>query len=79
VDNQFKGIRYQAFYDLVNLISGEDIKKQLILVVVPANKHILSQKIKSVNFLSIDASTQMLAKPTDYRCNSKKIFISTFY
>jgi trans-aconitate 2-methyltransferase len=64
--NQFKSIRYQPFFDLLELISGNGIKNGVDIGCGTGEQtRILSEKFDAANFLGIDSSSEMLAKSKD--------------
>lgn len=68
VYNQFKDIRYQPFFDLMNLISPEDLKKAIDIGCGTGEQtHILSEKFSNTEFLGIDSSAEMLQKSLDFK------------
>lgn len=74
VYNQFKNIRYQPFFDLMNLISSENLKKAIDIGCGTGEQtHILSEKFTDVEFLGIDSSAEMLAEAHQFQ-NSKLSF-----
>lgn len=61
--NQFKNIRYQPFFDLMEFISPENLKTAVDIGCGTGEQtHILSQKFDKANFIGIDSSAEMLAK-----------------
>jgi len=68
VYNQFKYIRYQPFFDLMNLISSENLKKAIdIGCGTGEQSHILSEKFTDAEFLGIDSSAEMLAEANQFQ------------
>lgn len=68
VYNQFKNIRYQPFFDLMNLISPENLKKAIDIGCGTGEQtHILSEKFSDVEFLGIDSSAEMLQKSLEFK------------
>ena len=66
--NQFKNIRYQPFFDLMNLISSENLKKAIdVGCGTGGQTHILSEKFKHAEFLGIDSSAEMLAEAVQFQ------------
>lgn len=65
--NKFKTIRYQPFYDLIDLI---DPKSNMIGVDLGCGTgeqtYILSKKFKDAHFLGVDSSADMLAGAQDF-------------
>lgn len=63
VYNQFKNIRYRPFFDLMDLISAEDLKNAVDIGCGTGEQtKILSEKFGEAQFLGIDSSAEMLAK-----------------
>lgn len=61
--NQFKNIRYQPFFDLVENISSDGLKSAIDIGCGTGEQtKILSEKFADANFLGIDSSTEMLEK-----------------
>lgn len=66
--NQFKNIRYQAFFDLMNLISSENLRKAIDVGCGTGEQtHILSEKFDDAEFLGIDSSAEMLAEANQFQ------------
>lgn len=64
--NQFKSIRYQPFFDLLELISGNGLKNGVDIGCGTGEQtRILSEKFDAADFLGIDPSPEMLAKSKD--------------
>ena len=64
--NTFKSIRYQPFYDLISLISDENLNNCVDIGCGTGEQTaILSEKFKQASFLGIDSSTEMLEKSKD--------------
>ncbi|PVD51551.1 trans-aconitate methyltransferase [Terrimonas sp.] len=60
--NQFKNIRYQPFFDLMEMISGEGIRNAVDIGCGTGEQiAILSEKFEGTSFLGIDSSDEMLA------------------
>lgn len=75
VYNQFKNIRYQPFFDLMNLISSENLKKAIDVGCGTGEQtHILSEKFEDTEFLGIDSSEEMLADASQFQ-NERLQFI----
>ncbi|UFH31117.1 methyltransferase domain-containing protein [Chryseobacterium sp. C-71] len=75
--NQFKNIRYQPFFDLMNLISSENLKKAIDIGCGTGEQtHILSEKFSHAEFLGIDSSAEMLAEANQFQ-NGKLNFKQT--
>lgn len=65
--NQFKNIRYQPFFDLMEFISPENLKTAIDIGCGTGEQtHILSQKFEDAHFLGIDSSPEMLAKSKEF-------------
>jgi len=61
--NQFKNIRYQPFFDLMEFISPENLEVAIDIGCGTGEQtHILSQKFDKAKFIGIDSSAEMLAK-----------------
>jgi len=68
VYNQFKNIRYQPFFDLMNLISSDNLKKAIDIGCGTGEQtHILSEKFEDAEFLGIDSSAEMLQKSLEFK------------
>lgn len=66
--NQFKNIRYQPFFDLMNLISSENLKKAIDVGCGTGEQtHILSEKFEHAEFLGIDSSAEMLTEAVQFQ------------
>lgn len=66
--NQFKNIRYQPFFDLMNLISSENLLKAIDIGCGTGEQtHILSEKFENADFLGIDSSAEMLAEAVQFQ------------
>ena len=66
--NQFKNIRYQPFFDLMNLISSENLKKAIDVGCGTGEQtHVLSEKFEHAEFLGIDSSAEMLAEAVQFQ------------
>lgn len=80
--NQFKNIRYQPFFDLMELISHENLKTAIDIGCGTGEQtHILSQKFDHADFLGIDSSPEMLAKSQKFEnenLNFKLISVEEF-
>lgn len=65
--NQFKNIRYQPFFDLIENISSDGLKKAIDIGCGTGEQtHILSEKFIDTNFLGIDSSAEMLEKSSGF-------------
>lgn len=63
VYNQFKGVRYQPFFDLMELISEDGLTTAVDLGCGTGEQtHILSQRFPQASFVGMDTSPEMLAK-----------------
>src|SRR5690242_15799266 len=63
VYNQFKNIRYKPYFDLMDLISPNGLKKAVDIGCGSGEQtKILSEKFETADFLGIDPSPQMLDK-----------------
>lgn len=61
--NQFKNIRYQPFFDLIELIAEDGLVNCVDIGCGTGEQtKILSEKFAQANFLGIDSSPEMLAK-----------------
>lgn len=66
--NQFKNIRYQPFFDLMNLISPENLHKAIDIGCGTGEQtKILSEKFPDAQFLGIDSSAEMLQKSLEFK------------
>src|SRR5687767_11330695 len=78
VYNQFKNIRYQPFFDLMDLISPDGMEKAVDIGCGTGEQtKILSEKFESANFLGIDPSPQMLDGSNDFVRNNLSFKQST--
>lgn len=76
--NEFKEIRYQPFFDLMNLISEKDLKNCIDIGCGTGEQtKILSEKIEVANFLGIDSSEEMLSKSNKYKNDRLQFKLST--
>jgi len=67
VYNQFKNIRYQPFFDLMQLISADGLKKAIDIGCGTGEQtHILSEKFVDAEFLGIDSSAEMLSQSISF-------------
>lgn len=65
--NQFKNIRYQPFFDLMGMISGEGLESAVDLGCGTGEQtSILAHKFNEAKFLGIDPSPEMLSKSKQY-------------
>ncbi len=65
--NQFKNIRYQPFFDLMDLISPENLKSGIDLGCGTGEQTgILAEKFEDAAFLGIDSSEEMLEKSKEF-------------
>jgi len=68
--NQFKSIRYQPFFDLMELISENQLKNGVDIGCGTGEQtSILSKKFDQANFLGIDPSPEMLSKSKEWESN----------
>lgn len=66
--NQFKNIRYQPFFDLIENISSDGLKKAIDIGCGTGEQtHILSEKFINTTFLGIDFSAEMLEKSISFK------------
>jgi len=66
--NKFKNIRYQPFYDLIDLIDPVDKMKAIDFGCGTGEQtFILSEKFPSATFLGIDSSAEMLEKSKELK------------
>ncbi len=66
--NQFKNIRYQPFFDLIELISEDGLKNAVDIGCGTGEQTgILSQRFDKADLLGIDPSSEMLAKSAAFR------------
>lgn len=74
VYNQFKNIRYKPFFDLMDLIAPDGLKKAVDIGCGTGEQtKILSEKFENADFLGIDPSPQMLEKSKDFGRNNLTI------
>ncbi|AZA62356.1 methyltransferase domain-containing protein [Chryseobacterium indoltheticum] len=74
VYNQFKNIRFQPFFDLMQLISADGLKKAIDIGCGTGEQtHILSEKFVDAEFLGIDSSAEMLSQSISFH-NDKLSF-----
>ncbi len=65
--NQFKVIRYQPFFDLMSLISEENLTNAVDIGCGTGEQtKILSEKFTNTHFTGIDTSKEMLAKSKEF-------------
>jgi len=80
--NQFKDIRYQPFFDLMEMISGDTLKSAVDIGCGTGEQtSILSERFSNAAFLGMDASAEMLARSEQYeneRLNFKQSTIEAF-
>jgi len=68
VYNQFKEVRYLPFFDLMELISADGLKKAIDIGCGTGEQtHILSEQFPEAEFLGIDSSHEMLAKSEAFK------------
>ncbi|MBD8083381.1 methyltransferase domain-containing protein [Chryseobacterium caseinilyticum] len=66
--NQFKNIRYQPFFDLMNLISSENLDNAIDIGCGTGEQtKILSERFPDAQFLGIDSSAEMLQKSLEFK------------
>lgn len=66
--NQFKNIRYQPFFDLMNLISPKNLHKAIDIGCGTGEQtKILSEKFPDARFFGIDSSAEMLHKSLEFK------------
>jgi len=76
--NQFKSIRYQPFFDLVELISSEGMKNAVDVGCGTGEQaKILSEKFDKARFVGIDSSPEMLSKSRELESGNLQFKIST--
>lgn len=80
--NQFKNIRYQPFFDLLEFIAPENLKSAIDIGCGTGEQtHILSQKFEDAKFLGIDSSPEMLAKSKTFESKNldfKRVSVEDF-
>ncbi len=65
--NQFKNIRYQPFFDLMGLISEENLIDAVDVGCGTGEQtKILSKKFENTKFLGIDSSSEMLSNSKEF-------------
>ena len=69
--NKFKTVRYKPFYDLMNMIDGQALKKAKAKAIdlgcgTGEQTHMLSERFYQADFLGIDSSSTMLAGSKDF-------------
>lgn len=68
--NQFKNIRYQPFFDLAEMISGNMIHAAVDLGCGTGEQtYLLAEKFEKAQFLGVDPSPEMLAKSQQWESN----------
>jgi len=68
--NQFKTIRYQPFFDLLGMISDEDLKTAVDIGCGTGEQtSILSDRFDTATFLGVDASKEMLEESKPFANN----------
>lgn len=69
--NRFKNIRYQPFFDLLELVSADGLKQGLDIGCGTGEQTgILAEKFAHADFLGIDASPEMLSESMPFRRNN---------
>ena len=80
--NQFKNIRYQPFFDLMNLISDKDINTCVDIGCGTGEQtSLLSKRFENSSFLGIDSSEEMLSGSKKFvteKLNFKLLTIEEF-
>lgn len=76
--NQFKRIRYQPFFDLMELISGNNLTNCIDVGCGTGEQtSILSKKFDKAFFLGIDPSPEMLSKSKDFESSRLSFKVAT--
>lgn len=76
--NRFKAIRYQPFFDLMNLISEKGLRRAADIGCGTGEQTgILSENFQEATFLGIDSSAEMLSGSTKYENEKLKFRLST--
>lgn len=76
--NQFKDIRYQPFFDLMNLISSDGLRNGVDIGCGTGEQtKILSEKFDKADFTGIDPSPEMLSKSKEFAGKNLSFTIST--
>jgi trans-aconitate 2-methyltransferase len=76
--NQFKNIRYQPFFDLIELISDDGLENSIDIGCGTGEQtKILSEKFDRANFLGIDSSPEMLLKSPELETSNLHFVISS--
>lgn len=78
VYNQFKNIRYQPFFDLMNLVAAENLYRAADVGCGTGEQtSLLSQRFENCYFTGIDASDEMLAEADKYKKKMLDFRLST--
>ncbi len=78
--NQFKSIRYRPFFDLMDLISGENLSKGVDIGCGTGEQtFLLSQKFENIQFLGIDSSAEMLQESKKYEKEKLTYSLTTIH
>lgn len=76
--NQYKNVRYQPFFDLMKMISAENLETAVDIGCGTGEQtRILSERFENTRFLGIDPSKEMLAKAAAYQHSRLQFKIST--
>lgn len=76
--NQFKNIRYQPFFDLIELIKGDGLENCVDIGCGTGEQtKILSEKFDQANFVGIDSSPEMLAKSKELESSNLHFSVAT--
>lgn len=78
VYNQFKSIRFKPFFDLMDLISGENLQSCVDIGCGTGEQTaILSEKFSNTTFLGIDSSEEMLSESKKFAKENLHYKLST--
>lgn len=76
--NQFKSIRYQPFFDLMEMISKDNLKNGVDIGCGTGEQtSILAQKFDTAAFLGIDPSPEMLSESKDRESSNVRFRLAT--
>ena len=76
--NRFKNIRYQPFFDLMNMITAESLHTAIDVGCGTGEQtSLLSQRFENCFFTGIDASNEMLAEADRYKSKLLNFQLST--
>ncbi|HEX7847150.1 MAG TPA: methyltransferase domain-containing protein [Chitinophagaceae bacterium] len=76
--NQFKNIRYKPFFDLMELISGENLQHAVDIGCGTGEQtSLLSKKFENTSFVGIDSSAEMLAQSKKFANEKLSFTLST--